>query len=202
MKRLFFIVVFVLIGQMYGMAQSNRAKFGLSITPLANANVLNTQGVLGGASYDWKSSIAFGLTYVQPINNWLDFESGFDVSKHKFIVTAFTHPDDIYSSTRNSTILSIPITLRINFLKYFFVNGGGLFSISPSTEDSALDQQGLGLMAGFGANFNLKSGFSIFVNPYSKFHALINFPAEKGDNYRINENGIRIGVTYTIPSNY
>lgn len=47
MKRLFFIVVFVLIGQMYGMAQSNRAKFGLSITPLANANVLNTQGVLG-----------------------------------------------------------------------------------------------------------------------------------------------------------
>jgi hypothetical protein len=74
--------------------------------------------------------------------------------------------------------------------------------MSPSINGSIIDQQGLGLMAGFGANFNLKSGFSLFVNPYSKFHALINFPAEKGDNYRINESGIRIGVTYTIPNNY
>lgn len=202
MKRFVLIVLFLAIGQMHGMAQLSRAKFGLTFSAFGKANLFNNHDVLGGGRYDWKSSYAFGLTYSKPIYKWLYFESGIDVSKHKFNYISFIGLTENVHTIETTTIISIPITLRINFLKYLFVNGGGLYSFTPSSTDSMLDQQGLGLIAGFGANYNFKSGFSVFVNPYQKFHALVNFPAEKGSRYRMNETGVRFGVTYTIPNKH
>jgi hypothetical protein len=97
-----------------------------------------------------------------------------------------------------TTILSIPISLRVNFLKHLFVNGGALIDVDLSSNSAVSGQNGLGLMAGFGAKYNFNSGLSIFVNPYAKFHALLMIPAEKGYKSRINETGIRIGFTYEL----
>ena len=202
MKRLVVFLLFVVIFQSQGVAQESEAKIGISYSAFGKAVVLNSQDIIGGPNLDGKRSYAFGLSYEKPIFKWLDIETGLDLSNHKIEVTSLLNPDfsseHVITKTMTTTILSIPVSLRVNFLKHLFVNGGAMIDMDLSGNSAISGQNGLGLMAGFGAKYNFNSGLSIFVNPYAKFHALLMIPAEKGYKSRINETGIRIGITYEL----
>lgn len=197
MRRLVVVYLLLVIGQMNGLAQESGAKIGITYSAfgrtdilystLGNADIAYSQDIIQGQSLEGKRSYAFGLTYVRPIYQWLDFESGFDISNHK------VNPESM-----NVTILSIPVSVRVNFLKYLFFNGGALIGIDLTRNSSISDQNGLGFIVGFGAEYNFKSGISIFVNPYSRYHTFVMIPAAKGHKNRLNETGIRIGITYEL----
>jgi len=91
-------------------------------------------------------------------------------------------------------VLNIPLTLRANFLKYFFINGGLFVDIDISTSSPVDNQTGIGALLGISVKYDFKNGISVFGNPYTKLHSLIPFSDTKY-HQRILETGIRIGIT-------
>ena len=128
----------------------------------------------------------------------METETGIEYAKHNIIIEAHPHPGAESSSEKTSlSLLNIPLTLRANFLKYFFVNGGLIVDIDLSKNSGISDQTGIGSLLGVAAKYAFKNGVSVFVNPYTKVHALIPFKVDH-QHQRIRENGIRIGMTYNF----
>jgi hypothetical protein len=91
-------------------------------------------------------------------------------------------------------LLNVPATLKVKFLKYFFVNAGVLIDIDVSNSIYFENQTGFGGIAGFGANYDFNSGLSVFLNPYIKAHSWIDVSRRQ----KILEKGFRLGVTYDL----
>ena len=77
------------------------------------------------------------------------------------------------------------------------MNGGILLDIDVS-QDSPIDSQtGVGALLGIGAQYQFGNGVGIFVNPYTKIHALVPFVSESY-HQRLLETGVRFGVTFVL----
>jgi hypothetical protein len=142
--------------------------------------------------YSVNQSYAFGLTYIRSINKLIDIETGveyesFDASVHSVF--------DYYKRSR-TTLLDIPVGVRVNFLKYCYVNGGLLFDLDISTDSPIHIQTGFGSMLGFGAKYDFPTGISIFINPYVKFHSMLPYLIYKSGDQHILESALKLGVTY------
>ena len=99
------------------------------------------------------------------------------------------------------SLVAVPVTLRANFLRYFFVNGGlviGLDASAVSLAGSPVDSQtGIGAVLGVGVKYDFRSGVAIFFNPYARFYSLLPFSS---GNYhqRAVENGFRFGIAWDL----
>ncbi|MDR2915627.1 MAG: hypothetical protein LBV74_12470 [Tannerella sp.] len=200
MKRCIIYFLFLGISVVTLYAQENKAskqigKFGVSFSSFGGDDFFPFASVDGGASYNSQNYYAFALNYLRDINQRLEFETGLEYSKHKFIIEPSI--PDLESKKSSLSLINIPLTVRVNFWKYVFVNGGILVDIDV-TKDSDVDRQtGLGVMMGVGGKYDLSSGLSVFVNPYFKIHSLLSFEMES-IHYRLGNAGIRAGVTYAF----
>jgi len=162
--------------------------------------VVRSQELIGSASKSGDSFYTFGINYLYKLNNTFDVETGIEYSNHKIIVKPMVLPDmDAYSPnySANLSLVNIPVTLRINFLKYCFVNGGILFEMDAGTSSPIDGQTGIGSILGFGIKYDFKSGLSAFINPYLKAHSLV--PFSSVDNHqRLMESGFRFGLMYSL----
>jgi hypothetical protein len=156
------------------------------------------QSIEGAGSYSSNGSLAFGLNYTREISKWLDFETGIDYSIHHIIYEPPFIGDGYDYTPRKETlrIFSVPITLRANFLRFFFINGGATLGFDIAGNNSIDNQTGIGSVLGIGAKYDFRSGLSVYVNPYSKVYPLLPFTLDKYQ--RTLENGIRIGIMYNI----
>ena len=190
-------------------AQESKTKFrygaiGVYASPLGSNDIFRFKSIEGGGSYKNDGSYAFGVSYMYQLSKYFDIETGIDCSIHNTISSYSIPPDIIYdpfllslSFKEKVQIISIPITVRVNFWSYFFANGGAILSFDISKYNAIQTQTGLGAMLGVGAKYDFNSGLSIFVNPYVKMHTLV--PFSSGNHHqRVWENGIRIGVTYGL----
>ena len=160
-------------------------------------HVIRFEQLIGSGSYDGKSFYTLGINYVFPCNHWLDIESGLEYSEHTILITPAPTGTPVFQHQENFSLLNIPVTARLNFLKYFFINGGVMIDIDASTSSPIDSQTGLGGMLGIAAKYNFKFGMSVFVNPYTKSHALIPFSSGKYPQ-RLMETGIRFGIEYQL----
>lgn len=155
----------------------------------------------GAPSYDSKGFYTIGVNYIHPLNNWLNIETGIEYAKHSISVHPNLPPNmDKSSYNAAFSLINIPITVRANFLKYLFINGGMLIGIHASSSSPIDSQTGVGAILGIGAQYEFNNGIGLFVNPYSKAHALIPFSAEKY-HQRLMEAGVKIGLTYSFKTN-
>ena len=93
-------------------------------------------------------------------------------------------------------LITIPAAIRLNFLKYFFLNGGLFLGIDMSNSSPIDRQNGLGANLGLGLKYSFRS-ISVFVNPYSKIHSLLPFtPAVH--HQRLIESGFKFGVMFRM----
>ncbi|MFA5655467.1 MAG: hypothetical protein WDA37_01840, partial [Dysgonamonadaceae bacterium] len=95
------------------------------------------------------------------------------------------------------SLINIPITVRVNFANYLFVNGGLLLDFETSSSNNIDKQSGVGAVIGVGAQYEFNNSLGLFINPYAKLHALLPFPAETYPQ-RLLEWGVRVGVTYSF----
>lgn len=88
-------------------------------------------------------------------------------------------------------LLYIPILLKINVGKHFFIHGGLLGDIDVSKPKGISDQSGIGTSIGVGTEFYLGRKISLQLNPYMNFHGLI---MSNPDNYpdRVMNPGIKL----------
>jgi hypothetical protein len=177
-------------------AQKGPGRIGVTFSSLGAEDIYG--GNNPNYSLDGKSFYALGATYIKGMNKWLELETGIEYSKHKIKMTSNLYPGMIVFMRTQETELSmfnIPVTLRANFLKYFFVNAGLLIDFDVSGKSIYLDNlTGFGGIAGFGVNYNFDFGLSVFLNPYIKAHSWINIK----DQQKILEKGFRLGVTYDL----
>jgi hypothetical protein len=164
---------------------------------LSNNSLFTSQSTLSDTSYSIGQSFTIGLTYIKPLNNWLDMETGLEFFKCE-ASSSSTIPNISYTSHQGfASIVNIPIGVRANFWKYCFANGGLFFDVDVSSSSPIQSQFGIGSMLGVGVKYNFATGISIFANPYIKVHGLIpvSFSAY---NQSILESAIRFGITYHL----
>lgn len=204
MKRTIFITLSILfINQSFLIAQENGTKLGankigITFSSFGENDVFRFDELDGAASYNSDYFFTIGINYLHPLTKWLEFETGIEYSKHNIIIKPNLPPDmDNSSRKAGFSMINVPATLRANFLKYFFVNGGLILDIDASTNSPIDNQTGIGALIGVSVKYDFKSGVSAFVNPYTKIHSLIPF-LDRKYHQRIWENGIRVGITYDL----
>lgn len=202
-KTIFIILAFSLINLHFLTAQENNikiknGKIGTTFSTFGENNVFRFDELQGAASYNSDYFYTIGMTYLYPLNKWLEAETGIEYSKHSFIIQPNLPPNEDNSARKgNLSLVNIPVTLRANFLKYFFINGGLFIDIDGSTNSPIDNQTGIGALVGLSLKYNFDNGISVFVNPYTKLHSLLPFQTEQYPQ-RILENGVRIGLTYDL----
>jgi hypothetical protein len=171
-------------------------KIGVTVSSLG-VNDLFGQPDSKNFKHEGKNFYTLGFTYIRGFNKWLDIETGMEYSRHNINIIPNTMPGSIiYMRTQKTelNLLNIPVTMKVNFLKYFFINGGIVIDLDISNNIYLENQTGFGGIAGFGANYNFNSGLSIFLNPYIKAHSWIYI----GTRQKILEKGFRLGIAYNL----
>ncbi|MEN8194409.1 MAG: hypothetical protein ABFS12_16430, partial [Bacteroidota bacterium] len=182
--------------------QKYNGKIGLTFSSFGENDFIRFKNVEGSASYLGESFYTIGINYIKPLNNWLEIESGIEYSKHHITVEPNLPPDmDNSPYKADFSILNIPISVRANFLKYFFVNGGLMLDLELGNSNPADNQTGIGALLGVAAKYDFNFGASVFINPYLKAHSLLPFSGEKY-HQRLMEDGIRIGITFNLDKVY
>jgi len=185
------------------LAQEKRS-IGFAFSAIGANYVINSAGTAleGEADYEVKHFITLGVSYIHPVRSWIGIESGVEYSNYTITIKPMAIPGtDLNFSKYNKelSLISVPVSARINFLKYFFANGGVLLDLETANSTPIESQTGLGLLFGIGAKYNFNNGFGVFVNGYNKHHALIPFSAKMDDyRWRLLEFGLRAGVTYNF----
>lgn len=196
-KSLIILALFLFTCHYANAQKSTRyQRIGITFSSFGENDTYYSDGLIGAESYDSKIFYTLGINYIHPINNWLDIEAGVEYAKHTVTLYPNLPPNmDRPPFDKNFSLINIPITARANFLNYFFANGGLLLGFD--TDTSSPIASGLGAILGIGAQYEFNNGIGLFVNPYTKSHALLSFSSE---NYplRMLEWGVRVGVTYSF----
>ncbi len=171
---------------------------GITYTAFGENEVIRFVSLVGDASYNGNYFYAIGVNYVYPINAWLEVETGIECAKHHITITPSFYPGiDLTPRKADFSIINIPLTLRANFLNYFFVNSGLVINLDNTKNSPIDDQTGIGVLLGAALKYDFDFGLSTFVNPYLKMNSWIPFNAQRY-HQRVLEAGFRFGVTYTL----
>ena len=179
--------------------QKNLGKIGFTFSSFGKNEVVqsNSADLVGSAHFNSDKFFTLGVNYVHPLNSWLELESGIEYSNHTILIKP-NLPTDMDNTPYHAgfSLMNIPVTLRANFLKFFFVNGGLVFDIDANSSSPIDSQSGIGGLVGIAAKYDFDFRVSVFVNPYLKSHALISFSSGRYDY--LMESGIRLGMTYNL----
>lgn len=176
----------------------NTPKIGITYTSLGANEVFMFTALDGAGSFEGKGFYAIGLNYLQPINTWLVLETGIEYTQQNISIHPNVPPNaDGFELKEELNLMNVPLTLRANFLKYFFVNGGLILDIDISKSNSIDNQTGIGTLLGAGAKYDFRNGMSVFINPNLRFHSLIPF-ANTRYHQRAFDTGFRIGLEFPL----
>lgn len=197
----FFFLCFIVSFKSYAQNNDNKTRkgqIGITFSSFGNNDVIRFQELEGAASYNGDKFYTFGINYLYKLNNTFDVETGIEYSNHKIIIKPNLPPQyDKSPYGASFSLINVPVTLRVNFLKYCFVNGGLFLGIDAGSSSPIDSQTGIGYVIGLGIKYDFNSAFSVFANPYFKEHSLL--PFSSGENHqRIMESGFRFGLMYKL----
>ena len=199
LKSFFFLTFLTFVTSLPVFAADNgstkgKGQIGITFSSFGSNDLLSFRKTVGGPGYRGNGFFTLGLSYLYPLNKTFDFETGLEYSEHKFLIEP--NLPLIYggiSTHDRFSLISIPATIRLNFMKYFFLKGGLFLGFGGGNSTSVENQNGIGLNLGLGIKYNLNSKLSIFVNPYAKVHSIIPFTSVGGEG-RLVESGFKIGI--------
>jgi len=180
--------------------KAQKAEVGITFSALSDNSIARFgDNYISDSGTDAGKSYAFGVTYLKPLNKWLDIETGIEFLKSKASIHSIeSTPSGVTTVFRygNVSLLNVPVSVRANFWKYCFVNGGVVLDVDVSSNSPVQTQTGLGSLLGFGLKYDFKTGISLFVNPYMKIHS---FPLSFQTNHEhLFESAVRFGVSYKL----
>ncbi len=179
-------------------SESKKA-IGITYSGLGSNDAFYFEMLDGAGSYLGKGYHSFGVAYTQSLIKFLDLETGISFSNYKYrFSNSSLGPDAPEPYFVSNTMVDIPITARLNFLKYLFINSGVVLGIDATSNKHLDSQTGLGLVFGLGAKYDFKNiPFGLFINTYYKIHNIVPF-AQTNYNLRTDESGLRFGVIYNF----
>ena len=180
--------------------KAQKAEVGITFSALSDNSIARFKDdYMSDSGTDAGKSYTFGITYLKPLNKWLNVETGIEFLQSKASIHSIVSTTSgVTTVFRYGTLslLNVPLGLRANFWKYCFVNGGVFLDIDVSSNSPVQTQTGLGSLLGFGLKYDFKTGISLFVNPYMKIHS---FPLSFQTNQEhLLESAVRFGVSYKL----
>lgn len=181
-------------------AQNRSKTFGITYG-IGNGDITDysTKKMEGNMRSDeGKSTQIFGLNYFDEVGRNLFIETGLSILKHDYTFTTWTRSLSGFATTSSEhslKSLSIPLKLRFEFGKYFFLNGGLITDIGlTKTQEDLNDISGMGLGLGLGIQYYHNNKIGVFLNPQINAHGLLGF----GNTTGIFERNITFGLAYRI----
>jgi len=180
--------------------KAQKAEVGITFSALSDNSIARFKDdYMSDSGTDAGKSYTFGITYLKPLNKWLNVETGIEFLQSKASIHSIVSTTSgVTTVFRYGTLslLNVPLGVRANFWKYCFVNGGVFLDIDVSSNSPVQTQTGLGSLLGFGLKYDFKTGISLFVNPYMKIHS---FPLSfQTDQEHLLESAVRFGVSYKL----
>ena len=180
--------------------KAQKAEVGITFSALSDNSIARFgDNYISDSGTDAGKSYTFGITYLKPLNKWLNVETGIEFLQSKASIHSIVSTTSgVTTVFRYGTLslLNVPLGVRANFWKYCFVNGGVFLDIDVSSNSPVQTQTGLGSLLGFGLKYDFKTGISLFVNPYMKIHS---FPLSFQTNQEhLLESAVRFGVSYKL----
>jgi hypothetical protein len=203
MKKAFISFLALILVSNLLIAQENKekrnfGKIGITYSSFGDIGIVQGQELIGGPGYTGDNFYEIGISYLKPINRFLDFETGLGYSRYSIIITPAPYPGVKYDTEpAHLSLISIPVGLRLNFLRFFFLNGGLTLDTDVSTKNNMNNQSGIGTNLGLGLKFDFDFGLSLFVNPYFNAHSMVSLSANDL-HQRLFVNGYRFGMTYQL----
>lgn len=174
MKYLF---VFAIVFSGFLAQAQNRQRIALSYGN-GDAQFSNKKGYVGGPSLKDKSLNIFSINYQKEIHQDLFLEIGASYFDLKYAIIPNLPNANSIATSAKLQLLTVPIKLRYELGKYFFVNAGPFVDINMGTTNktqSQYDYSGIGASIGVGLQYDFSSSFGAFINPQANFHGLIGF---------------------------
>lgn len=171
----------------YAQAQDNKNFFGI-FAGVGGGGVIQEVSE-GGGSMELKTGISLGLSYYRSIATKVSFETGLVLYSNKLIFDPPFYPNvNLEKKTENLRLLYIPIFMRFDVSKIFFLQGGLLADLDFTESEYMDDLTGIGAGIGLGFYIPLSEKIKLQLNPFMNLHGL-------GSNVdRILETGIRLGI--------
>ena len=170
--------------------QSN--SYGISIG--GGKGFIMHQTSLGGGSYDLNTGFSIGFQYDKKLNNKLNLTTSVIWHKNSISITPAFYPGiDMTPRKHDIQLLYIPVFLKLDLSKYFFLNGGLIGDLDITKNKYITNQSGIGTGLGIGTEFSMNEKLLIQINPYINLHGLI---LTKSENYpeRIFDSGIKLSL--------
>lgn len=175
-----------------------KQKFEVSASLFGENDVIQFQDLVGAASYEGVSHFSVGLSYLRALNSLLDWQTGLEYTHHKVQINSNVDPVmGAVSREEQLNLVVIPIGVRLNFLKYFFLDGGALLDLDLTSSGSIDSQSGVGINFGVGCLVPVIPRLSFVLKANTRAHALVPFSSEKYHE-RLLENGIHFGLSYEL----
>jgi hypothetical protein len=152
----------------------------------------------GGKRQTGRKTFLIGTEYKKQLAKWFSLNGGIEYADHEIItVTGTDYPPFTVSGpvAGHVQLLSMPLYLRIDFLKYFFITSGGVFDLELKNTVTN-NQSGIGATGGIGVKYDFKNRLSVFIHPYYQLHGVILFNNNNNSPERLLTAGIRTGVSY------
>lgn len=192
MRKLLFIIAFF-----YGISAFAQSKGHISFgVAFGDNDMVQFQQLIGAGSHSGKGFYSLEFNYQKPLNRFFDFETGLAFGSYNFLISGAPGVD--FEPVSEKTLLfTVPVIVRVNFLKYFFVNAGALMNMDLSNSSHLDNQSGVGAKFGVGIQYKFNSGIGIFIYPNLRAHSLIPFLSATYQE-RLFESSIQFGVSYRL----
>jgi len=172
---------------------------GITFSSLGTDDLVSSGNLIGGPGYSGDGFFSVGVSYLHPLNQTLDIETGIEYSNYKILINPSVMVFSNYPPyDAKFSLITIPFNLRVNFARYFFVNGGLFLGVDASSSMPVNSQSGIGMNFGLGLKYNFNDRLTAFVNPYIKMHSMVSISTENSDRQRLLESGFRFGLLYQL----
>jgi len=149
---------------------------------------------------DWQSpnqSYSVEVAYSHAVYRQISIETGIRYSEHE-IETKFNAEPWLPAVYGKLHLMSIPVRLKVSFLKFFFCNAGLTYDIDFNRDKlyPLEDQSGIGYELGIGFKVNIKK-LNFSINPIFRKHSFMAFKQGMNKTNLI-EIGYKFGIGYSF----
>lgn len=153
-------------------AQQNR--FGIEAG--IGAGVILQEKMLGGPSLSTGAGLTVGLQYDRALVGKLHLLTGLNWYHNTVTMRSESYPD-LERTVKHTALnlLYIPVQVKYNFSRYFYINGGLSGDIDISKKKEINNLSGIGAGLGIGTALNISPSLAVELNPYLNCHGIILF---------------------------
>jgi hypothetical protein len=186
------VILLLLVAQLSFTQGTWYGEIGLSGGGGAN-DIFRFSKLVGDAAYKGEGMWSAGVDIRRLFGDHFSLETGAFYSHQYYVVTpaAGIAGEDIHD---NLGLITIPLTARVDFLKWFFADAGINASLQAGSSH-ADDMSGLGATLGTGFQYNFRSDFFVRVKAFATQYALLHFKPEDYPQTLWNS-GITVGFGY------